>query len=453
MSTVDQTIPPAVPARSTLLQNDRIEQRLNSFESTSRRGRVTAVAGQVIRAVVPDARLGELCRIERRTTTGVLAEVVGFDRNDAILMPLSDIAGLAADAAVTPLGTITTFPAGPAVRGRVLDALGRPIDSLGPLGPVASVPLMAPPPHPLRRKPVDQPLATGVRAIDGILTVGRGQRVGIFAEAGGGKSTLLGMIARFVQKQRAADSVVLALIGERGREVQPFLDEELGAYGLANCTVVVSTSDQPALLRLRAAYAATAIAEEARRRGEHVVLLIDSVTRFARALRDAGLAAGEPPGRGGFPASVAQTLPQLFERAGADEHGFITAFYTVLVEGGDMQEPVAHETRSLLDGHIVLSDQVLYRPRIDIPRSESRVMSSTTTEAHRKAARTAVTAIQVYQRNHDKITLDLYKEGASPEIDDAIRRVPALTKFLAQDRNEMSESFEQTVARLKSIVS
>jgi type III secretion protein N (ATPase) len=428
---------------------DAVAGRLSSFDGLTREGRVTAVAGQVIRGAIPDARLGELCRIDRRGASHVLAEIVGFDRDEAVLMPLSDMADLAADATIRPVGTVTTFPAGDAVRGRVLDALGRPIDGRGPLaGAVKAVPLMSPPPHPMRRKLVDEPVPTGIRAIDGVLTIGRGQRVGIFAEAGGGKSTLLGMIARFVK----ADRVVLALIGERGREVATFLENELGPQGRDKCTVVVSTSDQPSLLRLRAAYAATAVAEEARRRGEHVVLMMDSVTRFARALRDAGLAAGEPPGRGGYPASVAQRLPQLFERAGNDENGYITAFYTVLVEGGDMQEPVAHETRSLLDGHIVLSPKVRYRPSIDVRQSESRVRSEIAGEAHEAAAERAKWVIATYEDAVDQITTNLYKEGSNRDIDDAIERIEPLKAFLAQHRAAEPAAYEDTVRGLVELM-
>ena len=292
--------------------NDRIDATLDGIEPITRFGHVTAVIGPVIRAAVPDVKIDELCTIHRRGHEPLPAQVIGFDRRDVLLMPLGDLSHIAARARVEPTGAGATVPAGPPVRARVLNAVGQPIDQLGPLPPQPRVPLHAPPPHPLTRLPIDQPLATGVAAIDGPLTIGLGQRVGIFAGAGVGKSTLLSMIARNVD----ADVVVVALIGERGREVREFLSDGLGSDGLAKATVVVSTSDQPPLLRLNAAYTATAIAEEARARGQRVVLMMDSVTRFARALRDVGLAAGEPPGRQGYPASVFATLPRLFERAG-----------------------------------------------------------------------------------------------------------------------------------------
>ncbi|HEY8668236.1 MAG TPA: FliI/YscN family ATPase, partial [Tepidisphaeraceae bacterium] len=309
----------------SLLGLPSLDEQLGSFEGVERSGYVTAVTGTVIRAIVPDVRIGEICRIERAGMPPLEAEVVGFDRQDVVLLPLGRLEAIAIKAFVAPSGAAPTVPAGPAVRGRVLDAMGQPIDGLGPINSAQRAPMVAPPPNPLHRVRITKPISTGVRAIDGLLTLGRGQRVGIFAAAGVGKSTLLSMIARNVE----ADSVVLALIGERGREVVGFLEDDLGEEGMKKSTVVVSTSDQPALLRLKAAYTATAIAEEARRRGEQVVLMMDSVTRFARALREVGLAAGEPPGRQGYPASVFATLPTLFERAGNDEYGSITALYTV----------------------------------------------------------------------------------------------------------------------------
>jgi FliI/YscN family ATPase len=309
--------------------------------------------------------------------------------------------------------------------------------------------MIVPPPNPLQRARITQPLSTGVKALDAMLTIGIGQRVGIFAAAGGGKSTLLSMIARNVE----ADSVVLALIGERGREVLGFLQDDLGEEGLKKSTVVVSTAEQPSLLRLKAAYTATAIAEEARRRGERVVLMMDSVTRFARALREVGLAAGEPPGRQGYPASVFATLPVLFERAGNDNNGSITALYTVLVAGDDLEEPVADETISLLDGHIILSRKLAARghyPAIDVLRSKSRLMHEITTKEHRKAAQEASQVMALYEENYDKISVGVYESGSDERVDNAIARIRDVEAFLRQERHEVL-TYEQSVEELKGM--
>jgi type III secretion protein N (ATPase) len=441
MSTIDE---------DSLVSLSALDDRLREIDGVERFGHVTAVTGPVIRAVVPDVRMGEICSVRRPGGGGdLLAEVVGFDRQDVLLLPLGRLDSIAAKAMVTPTGSDPWVPAGPAVRGRVLDALGQPIDGKGPIVGAAKSPLMAPPPNPLHRKRITQPLSTGVRAIDGMLTIGRGQRVGIFAAAGVGKSTTLSMIARNVD----ADSVVLALIGERGREVVGFLEDDLGEEGLAKSTVVVSTSDQPALLRLKAAYTATAIAEESRRRGERVVLMMDSVTRYARALREVGLAAGEPPGRQGYPASVFANLPILFERAGNDEHGSITALYTVLVAGDDLEEPVADETISLLDGHIILSRKLAARghyPAIDVLRSKSRLMHEIGSKSHLKAARRAAEVLAVYEENYDKISVGVYEAGSDERVDYAIGRVREVEAFLQQERHGPC-TFEESVAQLEAL--
>jgi len=386
---------------------------LSGLIGVSRSGRVVGVTGTVVRAAVPDVRIGELCRIQRGPgQIDLEAEVIGFNREEVLLMPFGRMESIASGAVVVPSAAVAKIAAGDAVRGRVLDALGRPIDGRGELCVHERVPMIAPSPDPLTRARITEALSTGVPAIDALLTVGVGQRVGIFAAAGVGKSTLLSMIARHVE----ADTVVLALIGERGREVRGFLEDDLGPDGLANATVVVSTSDQSALMRLKAAYTATAIAEAARARGERVVLMMDSVTRFARALREVGLAAGEPPGRQGYPASVFATLPQLFERAGNDARGSITAFYTVLVEGDDMNEPVADETRSLLDGHIVLASKIQKRgryPAIDVPASKSRLIRNLASKEHLAAAERVVKILELYEVNYDKITMGLYDPPAA----------------------------------------
>jgi type III secretion protein N (ATPase) len=420
----------------------RREPRIASAKTVARWGRVTAVTGTILRARVPDVRMGEHCIIRRDSAEDLVAEVVGFDEEGVLMMPLGNLQAVSPSSKVIPTGKETTIPCGPSVKGRVLDALGRPIDGKGPIQAEDQSPMMAPPPDPLRRKPISEALSTGVKAIDSMLTVGIGQRIGLFAAAGVGKSTLLGMIARNVQ----ADSVVLALIGERGREVVPFIQNDLGEEGLKKSVVVVSTSDQPSLLRLTAAYTASAVAEGFRRCGERVVLMMDSVTRFARALREVGLAVGEPPGRQGYPPSVFATLPLLYERCGNDESGSITAFYTVLVAGDDIEEPVADESISLLDGHIILSRKLAaqgHYPAIDVPRSKSRVMDNIIADDHKRAARRANEVLGTYEANYDKIVCGVYEEGSDPRVDDAIDRYPQVQQFLKQGTHD-PRTFEES---------
>ena len=411
-----------------------------------RLGHVTQVVGTLIHAAVPEVALGELCRIRRPDGSGLDAEVVGFNRTEALLMPLGVLETVRSGAEVEPTGAKPSVPCGEAVRGRVIDALGVPLDGKGPIEAIERTPLMTRPPNPLTRQRITDPVRTGVRALDGLLTIGRGQRVGIFAAAGGGKSTLMSMIARNVE----ADTVVLALIGERGREVRGFLEDDLGPEGLKKSTIVVSTADQSALLRLRAAYTATAIAEAARDRGERVVLMMDSVTRFARALRDVGLAAGEAPGRQGFPPSVFATLPLLFERAGPGDKGTITAFYTVLVAGDDLEEPIADETISLLDGHVILSRKIAETgqyPAIDILASKSRLMHEIVDKEHGSAAQYMIRSLSTYKENYDKISMGLY-EPATPEEGQLADKGPTVRDYLIQDRFE-APTFDETIERLK----
>jgi len=428
----------------------RVNKALTAKPVVARKGRVTSITGIVIRAAIPDIRIGEVCRIERSWRDDLLAEVVGFEKQEAILMPLGELEGAEALAAVTPLGSEATAPCGPGVRGRVLDALGAPIDGKGPLENSARRPVLASPPNPLLRRRVQQPISTGVRAIDGVLTMGRGQRIGIFAAAGVGKSTLLSTIARNVE----ADTVVVALIGERGREVNEFIEDDLGADGLAKSTVVVSTSDEPPVLRLKAAYTATAIAEAARDKGQDVVLMMDSVTRFARALRDVGLATGEPPGRQGYPASVYAALPRLFERAGNGASGSITAFYTVLMAGDDIGEPVADETMSLLDGHIILSRQLAalgHYPSIDIGRSKSRLMTDIIGAEHGAAASRLLRVAANYEQNYDKISLGRYEHPSNSSSLDPVRFYPTVARYLQQGLDE-APTLEDSVQSLLELL-
>lgn len=425
---------------------DQIQQRLRDVPGVVHRGRITHAVGTTIRARLPEARLGARCVI--RTRDGELpAEVVGFEESrGAILMPLGHADGVGLDDSVELLDEPPRVPVGAGLLGRVLDACGRPIDRAGPVEDVEYVAPLSRPPNPLQRQRIETPLCTGIRAVDGLLTTGVGQRVGIFAPAGGGKTTLLSMLARGV----SADVVVVALIGERGREVAPFLQDNLGAQGLRRSVVVVSTSDEPALLRLRAAHTAMSIAEAFRATGRHVVLLMDSVTRFARALREAGLAAGELPARRGYPPSVFAELPRLFERAGCDAAGAITAFFTVLLESDDDEDPIGEETRSLLDGHWVLSPVLARRqhyPAIDPLRSKSRLMSEIATPQHRAAAARVVETIARYEENRARIELGLYEPGTHAAIDAAIEHMPAIEAFLRQRTDEI-EPFEATIGRL-----
>ncbi|GMV26987.1 MAG: ATP synthase [Phycisphaerae bacterium] len=431
---------------------ENLERRLITADTIGRLGRVSSIIGPIIRASFPDARVGARYRVARADGSWLLAEAVGFDDRHVLLMPLGPMEGVSARAKVITAEDEEFVPAGDAVRGRVLDALGKPIDGLGPIETDQMASLQASPPNPLERSRIREPVETGVRAIDALLTVGRGQRVGIFAGAGVGKTTLLSAIARHVR----ADSIVLALVGERGREVLGFLQDDLGPEGLARSTVVVSTSDQPPLLRLKAAYAATAIAEHARSRGQNVVLMMDSVTRFARALRDVGLAAGEPPGDRGFPASVYAELPRLFERAGNDGAGSITAFYTVLVKGDDFSEPIADETKSILDGHFMLSRKLAARkhwPAIDLTLSESRVRNEVVTPEHRAAAEKILSVVAEYERNYDKISLGLYehpRDSRDPNPASAYpRRVePFVRQDLHSDRPDFAATRESLVRLL-----
>ena len=327
-------------------------ERVASVPRFAHYGRATRVVGLVIEAVGLDVAKGELCEVRSLShDASVLAEVVGFHERGVLLMPLGEVEGIHPGSAVVPLGRSFGLQVGPGLLGRTLDGLGRPMDGLGDLGPTVSVPLSADPPNPLARRPIDEPMATGVRALDGVLTVGRGQRIGIFAGSGVGKSTLLGMIARHAQ----ADVNVIALLGERGREVRDFIQNSLGPEGLARSVLVVATGDQSALVRARGALVATAIAEYFRDQGKQVLLMLDSVTRVAMAWREIGLAVGEPPTTRGYPPSVFAALPRLLERAGNGVRGGITGIYTVLVEGDDFNEPVADHVRGVLDGHVVLS--------------------------------------------------------------------------------------------------
>ena len=404
------------------------------------RGRVTELVGLLIRAAVPGARVGEVCLIRSPHSARELrAEVVGFRGGEVILMPLGDIHDVAMGAEVVSTGRPLSVRVGDSLLGRVLDGLGEPADGRGPVEEAQERAVAARPPDPLRRRRVLKPLSTGVRAMDGLLAVGEGQRVGIYAAAGVGKSTLLGMLARNTE----ADINVIALVGERGREVRDFIEHDLGEEGLRRSVVVVATSNEPSLVRLKAAYIATTVAEYFRDRGLRVLMLMDSVTRFARALREVGLAAGEPPARAGFPPSVFSELPRLLERTGNSDRGSITAFYTVLVEGDDLTEPIADETRSILDGHIVLTRALAaagHYPAIDVGQSVSRVMPAVSRPAHVEAARRFREVQAAYEAQKDLILIGAYKKGSDPRTDLAIAKADAMNAFLRQGTAEKTPS-------------
>ncbi len=411
-------------------------------------GRVLGVTGLSLRFMMPGVRIGDVVNVQRRGGP-LTCEVVGFDRGEAIGMPLGVLAGVGPDDVVESTGEPLRVRAGGALLGRVVDGLGRPFDRGPPLeGPW--VPVDRDPPASFGRPPVAKVMATGVRAIDGLLTLGEGQRVGLFAGSGVGKSSLLGAIARGA----LADVVIVALVGERGREVGEFLDGSLGPEGRKKSVVVVATSDVAALERLRAAQVATAYAEHFRDEGARVLLLVDSVTRFARAQREVGLAAGEPPARRGYPPSVFAMLPRLLERAGQGPRGSITAIYTVLVEGGDMDEPIADEVRGILDGHIVLDRAVAARgryPAVDVSVSLSRVMNAVAAPAHREAARRLRALVSVFEAKRDLVAMGAYAKGGDRELDEAIARMPAIEAFLRQGINEKSD-LTATVAGLLAAV-
>jgi FliI/YscN family ATPase len=370
--------------------------------------------------------------------TTVLAEVVGFHERGTLLMALGELDGVHQGSAVEPMGRSFGVDVGPGILGRVVDGLGRPMDGLGDLGPVWRMPLTADPPNPLTRRPIAEPMPTGVRAMDGLLTLGAGQRIGIFAGSGVGKSTLLGMIARRAQ----ADVNVIALLGERGREVRDFIEGPLGAEGLARSVLVVATGDQSALVRARGALVATAIAEHFRDQGKHVLLMLDSVTRVAMAWREIGLAVGEPPTTRGYPPSVFAALPRLLERAGNAERGGITGIYTVLVEGDDLNEPVADHVRSVVDGHIVLSRRLAaaeHFPAIDVLQSTSRVRDQIVSREQVRASNRLRGLLAAYREKEDLISVGAYEPGHDAVLDAAVRLRDRMNGYLRQRPDESSD--------------
>ena len=406
--------------------------RVRQTRVLENRGRVVQLTGLVIESEGPLAAVGEVCRIESARHDGAtLAEVVGFRNHHLLLMPLGEIHGIHPGSEVTASGAPLQVPVGEAMKGRVIDGLGQPIDARGPLAVGHQVGLHLKPPHPLKRQRIQEVFQTGIRAMDTFMPCGRGQRLGIFAGSGVGKSTLLGMMAR----QAEADVNVIALVGERGREVREFLEKDLGEAGLKKSVVVVATSDQPALVRIKGAFLAMAIAEHFRDAGGNVLLLMDSITRFATAQREVGLAIGEPPATRGFTPSVFSLLPQLLERAGTSECGSITGLFAVLVEQDDMDDPIADAVRSILDGHIVLTRELAmlnHYPAIDVLASVSRLERDLLAPEQLELAGRAREAMAVYRKNQDLITIGAYPAGSNAAIDRAIQLQEALGQFLRQ---------------------
>jgi len=427
-----------------------LRTKLAESQALRAQGRVVGVTGMTVRIALPGARMGDVVVI-RRTSGTLLAEIVGFDAGTAITLPIGDVAGIGIDDEVEATGQGLMVQAGEALLGKVLNGLGQPLDGSALPPHLTPVPVDRAPPNALRRQPVNTALYTGVRVIDGLITLGVGQRVGLFAGSGVGKSLLLGAIARGT----SADVIIVALVGERGREVGEFLEHCLGDEGRKRAIVVVATSDAPAIERLRAAQVATALAEFFRDGGKSVLLLVDSITRVARAQREIGLAAGEPPARRGFPPSVFAMLPRLLERSGQGEKGSISAIYTVLVEGGDMDEPISDEVRGILDGHIILDRELAARghyPAVDVSNSLSRVMPKVVSAAHLSDAGKVRNQLALYEAQRDVISLGAYKKGGDPALDRAILAKPKIDRFVQQDTTQ-SSNFSNTLEQLRRLAS
>jgi len=427
-------------------------EHINELDTFRRYGRVKRVVGLMIESQGPESSIGDVCFIHvgGRQKRKIMAEVVGFREENIILMPYTAVQDISAGSLVEASSKPLEVKVGAALIGSVIDSLGYPLDgSLLPKG-LSSVPTEQSPPNPMNRPPIRESIEVGVRMIDGLLTVGNGQRVGIFAGSGVGKSTLLGMIARNTK----ADLNVIALIGERGREVREFIERDLGEEGLKRSIVVVATSDQPALMRIKGAFTATAIAEYFRDKGLNVMLMMDSVTRVAMAQREVGLAVGEPPTTKGYTPSVFAVLPKLLERTGTNQSGSITGFYTVLVDGDDMNEPVADTVRGILDGHFVLDRDLANKgqyPAVNVLKSISRIMNQIVTPEQARAAEKLRDLLSIYMNSEDLINIGAYKKGSSAEIDEAVRLYPHILSFLKQSTSE-KVSMEESIYQLFDLV-
>lgn len=422
--------------------------RMDTFRWT---GRVVEMVGLLVESEGPAVAVGDFCEIVTVGGRALKAQVVGFRQGRVLLMPLEETDGVQAGDRVVARAEEARMGVGASLLGRILDGFGKPIDGRPAADPADSYPLYTAPPGPMQRLPISQPLVTGIRAIDSLLTCGLGQRIGIFGGSGVGKSTLLGSMA----KHHTADVAVVALIGERNREVRDFVEHELGPDGLKKTVLIIATSDRPAPLRIRAAFMALAVAEYFRDQEKNVLLIMDSVTRLAMAQREIGLAAGEPPSQKGYTPSVFNLLPRIFERAGSFERGSITGFFTVLVEGDDFNEPIADAVRGILDGHIILSRDLGaagHYPAIDVLQSVSRLASRVASPDHREAAQRIRQNLATYRRAEDLINLGAYAAGSNPQLDSAIQLRPQINDFLRQ-KPELNSPMNETVARMKSIVS
>ena len=430
---------------------EKFNEAIDSCKSMNMIGKVVQIVGLVIQCSGPNVSMGELCYVQSHFdgVEPLPAEVVGFREGYVLLMPLGETKGIGPGCQVVSAQKVLQVKVGPELLGRVIDGLGNPIDGKGPILCKSEYPIQADPPAPLDRPVIKDSLYVGVRAIDGLITMGQGQRIGIMAGSGVGKSTLLSMIARNTE----ADISVIALVGERGREVKEFIERDLGEEGLKRSVVVVATSDKPALVRIKGAMTATAIAEYFRDQGRKVILMMDSVTRFAMAQREVGLTVGEPPATRGYTPSVFALLPRLLERAGTSARGSITGIYTVLVDGDDMNEPIADAVRSILDGHIVLSRNIAAQnhfPAIDVLASVSRVMSAVVPKEHMEANRKLRALMAVYKEAEDLIHIGAYVKGSSQKIDEAVQKIDAINDFLCQGVFEV-QGFEETIQRLEGI--
>jgi flagellum-specific ATP synthase len=417
---------------------------VDTIDPLRRIGQVTEVTGLIVKSDGPLAAVGEVCEIESSSNRRILVQVVGFKDGNVLSMPLEETDGLLPGSTIVARSGESTVKAGPGLLGRILDGYGRPMDGRPPIDSFVHYPLQAPPPNPLERRHITERLVTGVRVIDGMLPIGKGQRVGIFGGSGVGKSVLLGTLA----KNNSAQVTVVGLIGERNREVREFIDHELGPEGLKRSVVVVATSDRPAPLRVRAALTVTAIAEYFRDQGQDVLLIVDSVTRLAMAQREIGLAAGEPPSQKGYTPSVFGLLPKVFERAGNFQKGSITGLYTVLVEGDDFNEPISDAVRSILDGHVILSRKLGSRghyPAIDVLNSVSRLASKVATPTEKAAAQQMREALALYRDSEDLIQLGAYVSGSNPRLDSSLKSIPSIDQFLRQEPDRPATIEETTL--------
>lgn len=411
-------------------------------------GKIVNVVGLTLESAGPDAKMGDMCKITTTDGRAIMSEVVGFKKNMTLLMPYEETEGIGSGCIVENEERPLSVQVGDFLLGQVLDGLGRPVSNFTPVGETW-YPLEAASPDAMTRSIINEPLPLGVKSVDGLITVGKGQRIGIFAGSGVGKSTLMGMFARNTR----AELNVIALIGERGREVREFIERDLGAEGLKRSVVVVATSDKPALERKKAAQTATAIAEYFRDQGKDVLLMMDNLTRFSMAQREIGLAIGEPPVTRGYPPSVYSEMPKLLERAGKSDKGSITGLYAVLVDGDDFNEPITDTARSILDGHIMLNRKLAHRnhyPAVDVLQSISRCMSMVTTKEHRKLAGELKNVMATYNDSEDLINIGAYKKGSNPRIDYAISKIDAVNDFLCQDVEDKFE-FEDTVGMMNKL--